>query len=423
MSNHELDDIAKPYMNTRFNTVKIDSLSPNQLVSTDSNGLLISGGGLDPDPTFQEITLTNTTNQIHMGTGNTTTINSIAPASTRVVTLPDAGTNSNFVLSQGNQSINGFKTFTQPVTITSDFVSLPFVIENVANASQYVSLSYDLTHNIGIIEALTTGPTAAPVSISPLGAGGCIIGTTALTAGSFLSVSGNSDITGTLAISTLSASGLVATDSNKKLTSTVSALSPAFTGLNLSGLSASGLVATDGSKNLTSSVSSLSPAFTGLNLSSLSANKFIATDGSKNLISSDSINNTEFLEMKVANFNVNSGSFQRIQYSTTVSNNFGGDITITNSGGTFTNSSGSTFYLLVSVTYTVDSLDTGNVQLQIRKNNTTNYGYTLTSPGSTVAPSVATSAGILLANTDFVEIYAQLDSTKTIDSIITIKAF
>lgn len=92
----------------------------------------------------------------------------------------------------------------------------------------------------------------------------------------------------TVNISGLTASKLVATDSGKNLTSTVSGLSPGFTGLSLSGLSANGLIATDGSKNLTSSVSGLSPTLTGLNLSGLTASSLIATDSSKNLTSTTS---------------------------------------------------------------------------------------------------------------------------------------
>ncbi|MGV8131488.1 MAG: hypothetical protein ACP5N7_05315 [Candidatus Pacearchaeota archaeon] len=57
-------------------------------------------------------------------------------------------------------------------------------------------------------------------------------------------------------VSGLTASSLVATDANKQLTSTISGLSPTFTGLNLSGLTASRLVVTDGSKNLSSQSSS-----------------------------------------------------------------------------------------------------------------------------------------------------------------------
>lgn len=58
---------------------------------------------------------------------------------------------------------------------------------------------------------------------------------------------------------------------------------PLLENVNITGLSASTLVATDGNKTLTSSVTGLSPTFTGLNLSGLTASRVVTTDGSKNL--------------------------------------------------------------------------------------------------------------------------------------------
>src|ERR1700682_4452707 len=48
--------------------------------------------------TIQAITLTNTTNQIVLGTTNTVTVSSTAPSSSRTYTLPDAGAAANFGL-------------------------------------------------------------------------------------------------------------------------------------------------------------------------------------------------------------------------------------------------------------------------------------------------------------------------------------
>lgn len=60
--------------------------------------------------TAPSVTLTNTTNQIVLGTTNTTTITSPAPAASRTVTVPDALTNSEVMLTEGTQTINGVKT-------------------------------------------------------------------------------------------------------------------------------------------------------------------------------------------------------------------------------------------------------------------------------------------------------------------------
>lgn len=52
--------------------------------------------------------VTNTTNQLVLGVTNTTIITSPVPSASRIVTLPDAGTNSSFILSEGiTQTING----------------------------------------------------------------------------------------------------------------------------------------------------------------------------------------------------------------------------------------------------------------------------------------------------------------------------
>lgn len=58
------------------------------------------------------ISVTATTNQLVFGTTNTTTINSAAPASSRVYTIIDAGTTSNFVMTDSDQTLN-ISTLTQ----------------------------------------------------------------------------------------------------------------------------------------------------------------------------------------------------------------------------------------------------------------------------------------------------------------------
>lgn len=54
--------------------------------------------------------ITATSNQLLIGS-TVTTISVTAPSAARTVTLPDAGANSNFVLTEGTQTINGEKTF------------------------------------------------------------------------------------------------------------------------------------------------------------------------------------------------------------------------------------------------------------------------------------------------------------------------
>lgn len=60
--------------------------------------------------------LTNTTNQLVLGTTNTYTINATAPATSRVITLADPGAAASFVMTEGSQTINGSKTFGSTIT-------------------------------------------------------------------------------------------------------------------------------------------------------------------------------------------------------------------------------------------------------------------------------------------------------------------
>ena len=64
--------------------------------------------------TFGHITLTDASNQLIFepgGAGNTITLTCTNPAANRAYTLPDSGANSSFVMTDGNQTINGIKTF------------------------------------------------------------------------------------------------------------------------------------------------------------------------------------------------------------------------------------------------------------------------------------------------------------------------
>lgn len=70
-----------------------------------------------PALSFASLTLTNTTNQLVLGTTNTTTISSVAPAASRTYTIQDALTNANFIMSEGIQTVNGAKTFSTQIVI------------------------------------------------------------------------------------------------------------------------------------------------------------------------------------------------------------------------------------------------------------------------------------------------------------------
>lgn len=95
----------------------------NQVIVTNGVGTITLSTpqdiGTGSGPTFDHITLAKTTNQIILGTTNTVTISSTAPASSRVYTLPDAGGAANIVLDAGNYTIAGTWSFSNSITLAS----------------------------------------------------------------------------------------------------------------------------------------------------------------------------------------------------------------------------------------------------------------------------------------------------------------
>lgn len=83
------------------------------------------------------VTINPTTNQIVLGVTNTTTISSTAPAASRTYTIPDAGSNVQFVMAGGSQTIAGDKTFTGTTT-TVDVVSSGSLNSLNMNTQNYI---------------------------------------------------------------------------------------------------------------------------------------------------------------------------------------------------------------------------------------------------------------------------------------------
>jgi hypothetical protein len=121
----------------KFRIIKNGTGSSNDFIIT--VGATLSGGGTPGTaPTLSSgvdaITITGsngnvalagslssaaTTNQLVLGTTNTTTITSPAPSASRVYTIPDAGGAASFVMTAANQTIAGTKTFSSAVPITA----------------------------------------------------------------------------------------------------------------------------------------------------------------------------------------------------------------------------------------------------------------------------------------------------------------
>jgi hypothetical protein len=89
-----------------------------------STGVDISTAGAISSVTTLSMssTLTNTatSNQIVLGTTNTTTISATAPAASRVYTMPDILADASFVMTAGAQTIGGAKTFSSALSITDN---------------------------------------------------------------------------------------------------------------------------------------------------------------------------------------------------------------------------------------------------------------------------------------------------------------
>lgn len=83
-----------------------------------------------------------TTNQIRLGTTNTTTLTAPTPAASSVYTIPDVGVTASFVMTEAAQTINGIKTFGSN-TIHSG------TILNSAGSASLPAYSYSADPNTG----------------------------------------------------------------------------------------------------------------------------------------------------------------------------------------------------------------------------------------------------------------------------------
>lgn len=82
------------------------SATDNAICRFDSTtGKLIKNSPTKIADTTGAISIPGTTNQLILGTTNTTTISAVAPAASRVVTLPDAGASGKAVLAGGNAAV------------------------------------------------------------------------------------------------------------------------------------------------------------------------------------------------------------------------------------------------------------------------------------------------------------------------------
>jgi len=88
--------------------------------ATNPGGISTTTQSIAGAKTFlDQVKIDEASNQLVLGTTNTTTITAPNPAANRTITLPDAGGDSSVVLTEGNQTLNGTKTFSSTVITNS----------------------------------------------------------------------------------------------------------------------------------------------------------------------------------------------------------------------------------------------------------------------------------------------------------------
>jgi hypothetical protein len=158
-----------------------DSLRYEQVIG---QFLLLSGGTLTG-----ALTINPVSNQLILGgvsAGYKTTISSTAPAADRTYTIPDAGANASFVMTEGNQEIAGEKTFTAATSIGKSGVQGLLSVYPTAATSGRLRFS----------ASANTGNTTTEVFTAPQAAGRSYTIPDAGANASFVMTEGNQTVNG-----------------------------------------------------------------------------------------------------------------------------------------------------------------------------------------------------------------------------------
>ena len=132
--------IASPLGAVTSITGTADEILANGITGSAQVGAIIlttpQAIGTTSTPSFASETLTNTTNQLSLGTTRLIIVNAPTPAVTsRTVTIPDPGTTANFVLSESSQTLNGALILTSLLTINQTIASTDALIINSTTPS------------------------------------------------------------------------------------------------------------------------------------------------------------------------------------------------------------------------------------------------------------------------------------------------
>lgn len=162
--------------------IEAKQLSCKNLYSPSLGGDTSITGDLEVSGT---LSVTSTTNQLILGTTNTTTINSVAPSADRVYTIPDAGGAASFVMTLGTQTVGGNKTFTGSTILDSALSITPTTNQIVLGTTNTTTIN-------------STAPSASRVYTIPDAGGAASF---VMTAGT-QTIAGNKTLSGTTTLAT-----------------------------------------------------------------------------------------------------------------------------------------------------------------------------------------------------------------------------
>ena len=112
-----------------------------------------------------------TTNQMTLGSGNIITINSPAPVASLLYTLPDAGANASFVMTQGTQTISGLTKFqlgSYPTIILNNSTASTVGIDYQTSSTTKFQTFWDPTNGFQLVDNVAG---TIPIKILPSSAG------------------------------------------------------------------------------------------------------------------------------------------------------------------------------------------------------------------------------------------------------------
>ena len=332
----------------------------NQIIASASTGSITLSTpqniATTSTPTFANLTLSNTTNQLVLGTTNTATISATAPSASRTYTISDPGANANFVMDTAssltitNVATSGYalvatgtntatwQTFSSSSVTSATGTANQILVNGTSGSAQTGAITLTLPSSVTITTALTiSGLTANSFLYS--GTAGLLTTTTAPTNGQILI--GSTGAAPVAATISTSGSGISVTNGTGTITlaNTGVTSNVAGTGISVSGATGAVTISNTGVTSITGTANQITAsASTGavtlslpssvstgsLTLTGLTANSFLYSGTAGLLTTTTAPTNGQILI----------GSTGAAPVSTTLT--AGSGITITNGAGSVT---------------------------------------------------------------------------------------